>query len=332
MFTLKRSTMMLITKIAYAMGVVMLVGGMALGAFVKPVQAESTNWDKSSLYFDSGFGCQGNCTEIRAKVCNGGDAMMGPAVYEVYFSASGNPKPAPQGTGTKIGDGLISALPSTNPDSCEIITFTPTQSGNYTFRALQRAGHPGQGDLWSDQCSVTCSVPPTATKTAVPPTATFTPVPPTATSTSVPPTATNTAVPPTATFTPTVVVPEITVVPPTATNTVVPPTATNTVVPPTPTSTSSVPEITPVPPTATSTPSVPQVSATPDIIKTATKVSTLPPPAVVTSQPLIPVTGSDFLQPGNALGALQGSLMNLGMITMGLALVLHGITLKLGKE
>jgi len=68
---------------------------------------------------------------------------------------------------------------------------------------------------------------------------------------------------------------------------------------------------------------------------TATKIvrqATLPPPSVVTSQPLIPVTGSDLLHPGNTLGMLQGTLTNLGMITLGFALVLNGLVIKLGKE
>ena len=404
MIFLKRSLLMAITKIAYALGVSFLVGGMALGAFVQPVRAGSVLWDKSSLYFDEQYGCQGNCTEVRAKVCNGGDAMLGTTTFEVYYSSGGNPKPAPQGTGSKIGDGVIPAIPSTNPDSCVILTYpTNNVSGSYTFRALQRAGHPGQGDLWSGQCNISCSVAPTATatKTVVPSTATNTAVPPTPTSTNTAmpeitpfvPTSTNTAVPPTPTSTNTAV-PEITPFVPTSTNTAVPPTptstntavpeitpfvptSTNTAVPPTPTNTVTVPEITPVGPTATNTsvpptttkttvpptptstsavsvtpvgtkvvpentqvaptntPVVPQVSVTPGIIMTATKVvrqATLPPPAIVTSQPLIPVTGTDLLNPGNTLGMLQGTLTNLGMITLGFALVLNGLAIKSGKE
>lgn len=376
MFIVNRSIIKLITRLAYGLGVLFLVSGMTLGAFVNPVLAGNSDWDKSSLYFDESFGCQGNCTEARAKVCNGGDTMMGSTTFEVYYSSNGNPKPAPQGSGSKIGDGIIPAIPSTDPDSCVVLSFpTNNVSGNYTFRAFQRDGHPGQGDLWSGQCSISCSivpsatptktlvpptatstvVPPTATNTTVPPTATFTSVPPTATFTAVPPTATFTAVPPTATITPDV--PEITTVPPTATNTSVPPTATNTSVPPTATTTPNVPEITAVPPTMTNTPpanptgtrvvpettpvgptntpSVPQVSLTPGMTSTATKVvrqSTLPPPAVVTSQPLIPVTGTDFVKPGTILGSLQYTLMNLGMVTIGLALVLHGLSIKLNLE
>lgn len=106
-------------------------------------------WDKSSLYFKDG--CSGDCDQIYAEVCNGADSrdMAGSTVYQVYFIEKGNPK-----NGTQVASGVIPALSS---GECITLSFDPALTGNYMFRAEQRPGHPGKGDLWSDACSVVCT-------------------------------------------------------------------------------------------------------------------------------------------------------------------------------
>jgi signal peptidase I/YqxM protein len=106
-------------------------------------------WDKSSLHFDDDYSCQGDCEEIRAKVCNGEDAenMEGPTAWELYWTDSGNPK-----NGDLKVSGTIDALES---GVCQELIFDPEgQLGNYKFKAKQRPGHPGKGELWSETCEI----------------------------------------------------------------------------------------------------------------------------------------------------------------------------------
>ena len=112
-------------------------------------------WDHSSLYFDEDYGCQGDCTEISALVCNGQDSenMEGPTTWELYWIASGNPK-----DGTVIASGTIEPL---DAGECQLLTYNPQDnpngsSGNYMFKAYQRPGHPGTGELWSEACELEC--------------------------------------------------------------------------------------------------------------------------------------------------------------------------------
>ena len=131
------------------------------------------SWDKSSLSFNSFFGCQANdCTLVKAKICNWGDRnMAGTSTWEVYWIATGNPK-----NGAIVGSGTINALAK---GQCQVLEFIPTVSGNYMFKAYQRPGHPGTGSLWSEQCRVSgCQPQPTVTSTPTPtPTATPTVIP-----------------------------------------------------------------------------------------------------------------------------------------------------------
>ena len=117
------------------------------------VTPTSQQWDKSSLHFDEGYGCQGDCEEIRAKVCNGEDAedMEGTSTWELYWVASGNPK-----NGSSIASGEIIALES---GICLELIYNPAENpdgeeGNYKFKAYQRPGHPGKGELWSEACEL----------------------------------------------------------------------------------------------------------------------------------------------------------------------------------
>ncbi len=155
-----------LSKMTFSLGGILVIVGLILGMFPQPVSAVvAPEWDKSSLKFTAG--CSGNCDQIQATVCNGkksGD-MAGTTEYEVYWSANGNPK-----DGVVVASGTIPAL---KKGECAILTYDPKtnpngSAGNYMFKAYQRPGHPGQGVLWSDQCSVgQCSLP---TATPVTPT------------------------------------------------------------------------------------------------------------------------------------------------------------------
>src|SRR3990172_4642873 len=135
------------------------------------VSADQPDWDQSSLSFSGS--CEGNCSEVRATVCNGEDsqAMLGESVYEVWYATSGNPK-----DGTMVATGTIPAL---EPGACTELTYDPGNvSGNYMFKAYQRPGHPGIGELWSEPCSITCEVNVSPTPTSDPsPSSTPTPTP-----------------------------------------------------------------------------------------------------------------------------------------------------------
>ncbi len=116
----------------------------------------SEGWDHSSLYFDPDYSCQGDCDEITATVCNGDDSedMAGSTTWELYWAASGNPK-----DGVVIASGTIDPLAA---GECQILTYDPSDnpsgaSGEYKFKAYQRPGHPGTGELWSETCSLDCS-------------------------------------------------------------------------------------------------------------------------------------------------------------------------------
>jgi YqxM protein len=109
-------------------------------------------WDKSSLTFlpnNKQSANKGQCTPINATIKNGGDKdMQGPVNYEVWWTEKGNPK-----DGVKISGGEVRSLKS---GESLILSFTPDKNGIYKFKAYQRSGHPGQGELWSDEITVNC--------------------------------------------------------------------------------------------------------------------------------------------------------------------------------
>ncbi|WP_416731916.1 amyloid fiber anchoring/assembly protein TapA [Fictibacillus sp. JL2B1089] len=97
-------------------------------------------WDKSSLKFVASK-CE--CYTISATIKNSGDRdIKGPVAYEVWYAAKGNPK-----SGSKIYSGEIKALKS--GESLKL-SYTANKNGIYMFKALQRPGHPGKGELWSE--------------------------------------------------------------------------------------------------------------------------------------------------------------------------------------
>jgi YqxM protein len=105
-------------------------------------------WDKSSLEFtNSKVTGASQCTPVEAVIKNGGDRdMKGTVVYEVWWAEKGNPK-----DGVKVAEGQVKALKS---GETETLTFTPNKNGYYKFKAMQRPGHPGQGELWSESIAV----------------------------------------------------------------------------------------------------------------------------------------------------------------------------------
>lgn len=113
---------------------------------VKAEQQIRERADNSSLVFEGS--CVGSCDETKATVCNRGDEeMSGSTSYEVWYSQSGNPK-----NGSMVTSGTISPLAV---NQCISLTYDPSGiEGNYMFKAYQRPGHPGTGQLWSEQCSV----------------------------------------------------------------------------------------------------------------------------------------------------------------------------------
>jgi len=134
-----------VKKIGFVL-VVLVLTVLSVGA----VLANGPDWDRSSLEFTGA--CWGDCDQIAAEICNHGDGdMEGSVAYEVWYAPSGNPK-----FGKQVGGGTVPALAS---GECATITHNPAESGNYMFKAYQRAGHPGTGELWSEQCSVECPPP-----------------------------------------------------------------------------------------------------------------------------------------------------------------------------
>ncbi|KGP89869.1 hypothetical protein N780_09475 [Pontibacillus chungwhensis BH030062] len=105
---------------------------------------DDSDWDKSSLEFLNSGTKEEPSLMIYAVIGNGEDSgsMEGPVSYEVYYSPEGNPK-----NGEIKYTGEISPLKIGEEATLE---FTPAQSGNYKFKAYQRTGHPGTGELWSE--------------------------------------------------------------------------------------------------------------------------------------------------------------------------------------
>lgn len=117
------------------------------GSYQNESKQNKSSWDKSSLSFISE---NVTCTGISATIKNGQDsqAMQGEVAYEVYWSANGNPK-----GGEVVYSGVVNALPSGETHE---LTYTPEKliDGNYMFKAYQRPGHPGKGELWSNSIKI----------------------------------------------------------------------------------------------------------------------------------------------------------------------------------
>ena len=162
---MRRTNIKAIYRFSYGLGSLFLLLGLLLSVTRVPVQAYQDPgnlasggsievWDKSSLVFLYSGACEGDCNLISAWVENHGSDMQGPTTFEVWYSATGNPMTAPDRQ--LVYTGVIPALPSGGTFQ---LTYVPTMTGNYKFRAIQREGHPGSGDLWSQTCYVICQEP-----------------------------------------------------------------------------------------------------------------------------------------------------------------------------
>lgn len=108
--------------------------------------AVNPDWDKSSLSFTT---TDMGCGVVKATVCNVGSDMLGSVNYALYYAESGNPK-----DGSVIDIGVLGPLLA---DECTDLMYSSNDlaSGNYMFWAEQRMGHPGKGELWSDDIAYT---------------------------------------------------------------------------------------------------------------------------------------------------------------------------------
>src|SRR5690606_10081674 len=111
------------------------------------------DWDCSSLEFPGEVGVEGQ--DIFAIIKNGGSDMKTNGRYEVYYIEKGNPK-----DGEAVTE-ILTFEPLTEGQERKL-TFTPTKTGIYRFKAYQHEDHPkgngngngnSDGALWSDSIS-----------------------------------------------------------------------------------------------------------------------------------------------------------------------------------
>jgi YqxM protein len=95
------------------------------------------------VFIDQGCG-EGDI--VWAMVENSGSAMAGSTDWELWYADSGSPR-----LGQAIASGEIPALGAGH--SYPISEAADQGSGSYMFKAFQRPGHPGSGELWSDTIS-----------------------------------------------------------------------------------------------------------------------------------------------------------------------------------
>ncbi|QQZ10951.1 amyloid fiber anchoring/assembly protein TapA [Heyndrickxia vini] len=114
-------------------------------------EPDDGKWDKSSLKFTNNDQKIASCvkTTITTTIKNTGKEMKGTSTFEVYYAENGNPK-----KGSKIGEGSIGKMAS---EESSDLSFDVSKPGNYKFKALQRTGHPGKGELWSETITITCN-------------------------------------------------------------------------------------------------------------------------------------------------------------------------------
>lgn len=280
-----------LSKAFYGLSAMLLIAGMLLSAVTIPVAAETAT-DGSDLVFTTG--CTGNCDVIQVTVCNRGDGdMAGPTAYQVFYSATGDPR-----YGGVIFRGSFGPLKS---GECTTLSYDPSMTGNYLFWAHQTAGYPGKSAIWSAPCGVMCGpqdptptntqpaqvTPPKLTPTETTPQVTPTrPTPPKATPTSTQPTPTSTVPSPTPTR------PSPTPTEPSATPTL--PSATPTRMSPTPTVPSATPTLpSPTPTKPSPTPTKPSPTPT---VPSATPTQPSPTPTQPSATPTIPTPPALQLQ------------------------------------
>ncbi|WP_347709257.1 amyloid fiber anchoring/assembly protein TapA [Bacillus sp. FJAT-47783] len=109
-------------------------------------EKEENQWDKSSLTFTDQ---KWNEPNVEAVIQNGADSddMEGATTYEVYYTEVVNPK-----NGTVIASGEVPALKS--GETITLSVDVKNRKGIYMFKAYQRPGHKGIGELWSKEIIV----------------------------------------------------------------------------------------------------------------------------------------------------------------------------------
>lgn len=161
-------------KFAYSCGVIFLVAGMMLSLVSQPVDASNRgrgNPSGASLSFTAG--CDGDCEQITATVCNTGDGdMPAPSSWELLYS--------PQGANQRASAGVTGQINALKSGECQVLVAEPVMgAGQYWFMANQPAGHPGTGVLYSEGCEIEAcqviedptpdpTIEPTSTPTAEP--------------------------------------------------------------------------------------------------------------------------------------------------------------------
>ena len=106
---------------------------------------DNSGWDKSSLSFVGGSGSNGD--RVFASIMNSGDRdMLGTSDWELWYAPQGNPK---NGVIVATGEG-----PQLDSGETATLEEFVSEAGNYKFKAYQRPGHPGKGELWSQTMSV----------------------------------------------------------------------------------------------------------------------------------------------------------------------------------
>lgn len=109
-------------------------------------------WDRSSLTFTNG--CSNDGEHLYATICNGEDSGMKrcSTAWALYYHPTQNPK-----RGTTV-DILASdtSVPPLAPGECFTITVPISSTfGKFMFWATQAEDHPGNGELWSEACTLT---------------------------------------------------------------------------------------------------------------------------------------------------------------------------------
>ncbi|MFD2922519.1 amyloid fiber anchoring/assembly protein TapA [Halobacillus naozhouensis] len=103
---------------------------------------QDQDWDKSSLEFKD-QGSEKNLLFAIVKNGDGSEVMQRTTTYEVYFAEQGNPK-----KGEKVAEGVI---PMLDPGETFRMILEADTPGKYMFKAYHSKGHPGKGELWSEE-------------------------------------------------------------------------------------------------------------------------------------------------------------------------------------
>jgi len=122
-----------------------------VGVFLPITPTRAVIWEGPTLAFSSG--CDGDCSEISANLCNiGVGDMLSGTTYNLRSSKTyeGEPTLNDSTSGMLVESGNVPALLS---GECITLTFTPQERATYGFRVYQVPGHPVGGQVWSELCT-----------------------------------------------------------------------------------------------------------------------------------------------------------------------------------